>query len=88
MARHWENPEHVKAGVGGMGWLAHICWFLGIVFAVLGIIAAAANITLGLGATNWLLLAIAVLGVGIFPSIGWALGLYLNVIEAKGKKEE
>ncbi|MCW3975313.1 MAG: hypothetical protein NWE86_03615 [Candidatus Bathyarchaeota archaeon] len=36
-----------------------ICFFLGIIFAVIGVIGEVANITLGLSSTIWLLLAIA-----------------------------
>ena len=36
-----------------------ICFFLGIIFAVIGVIGEAANFTLGLSSTIWLLLAIA-----------------------------
>jgi hypothetical protein len=36
-----------------------ICFFLGIIFAVIGVIGEATNLTLGLSSTIWLLLAIA-----------------------------
>jgi hypothetical protein len=36
-----------------------ICFFLGIIFAVIGVVGEAANLTLGLSSTIWLLLAIA-----------------------------
>ena len=36
-----------------------ICFLLGIIFAVIGVIGEAANLTLGLSSTIWLLLAIA-----------------------------
>ncbi|MCW3975499.1 MAG: hypothetical protein NWE86_04580 [Candidatus Bathyarchaeota archaeon] len=36
-----------------------ICFFLGIIFAVIGVIGEVANLTLGLSSTIWLLLAIA-----------------------------
>jgi hypothetical protein len=57
MARHWEDREKVKANIRSEGWSAHICWFLGAVFAVLGIVAGAMNASLGLSSTGWLLLA-------------------------------
>jgi len=43
-----------------MGLQGHVCLFLGIVFAILGIVAGAMNASLGLNSTGWLLLAIAV----------------------------
>ena len=36
-----------------------VCFFLGIIFAVIGVIGEVANLTLGLSSTIWLLLAIA-----------------------------
>lgn len=82
-----EERKHVMTGVGAHGWTCRICWFLGVIFAVLGVIAAAANIALGLGGTNWLLLAIAAFAAGITNCIPHAAGLYLHSLEAKGKKE-
>jgi len=46
--RHWENREKMKARIGSEGAVGHICWVLGVIFAVLGIIADVANVTLGL----------------------------------------
>jgi hypothetical protein len=36
-----------------------ICFLLGIIFTIIGVIGEAANLTLGLSSTIWLLLAIA-----------------------------
>lgn len=88
MVRHWEDREYVKSGVGSSGLLDHICWLLGIVFAVLGVIGEAIDTTLGLESMSWYLLSIAAFGASIFPAIGWAVSWYLRSIEAKGKKKE
>ncbi len=84
--RHWENREYLKASLGSSGMAAHICWFLGIVFAVLGIIADAANITPGLTSMGWFLLAIVTLMVSITMFFGMGLAWYL--ITTDRKKEE
>jgi hypothetical protein len=64
MAYPWEKPvkshEELRPLVRSFGLQAHTCWWLGAVFAVLGIIAGAMNASLGLSSTGWLLLAIAV----------------------------
>ena len=82
-----EERKHVTTGLGAHGWTCRICWLLGIIFAVLGAVAAAADIGLGLGATNWLLLAIAAFAAGIPNCIAFAAGLNIYAIEAKSKKE-
>ena len=52
MAKHYEDREFIKAGLGRSGMLGHLMWFLGAVFAVLGIIADAGSGSLGLSATS------------------------------------
>ncbi|MEJ2047595.1 MAG: hypothetical protein P8X92_06225 [Dehalococcoidia bacterium] len=51
MAYPWEKPvksrEELRPIVRSFGLQAHICWWLGAVFAVLGIIAGAMNASLG-----------------------------------------
>jgi len=87
MVRHWEDREHVKAGVGSSGMLGHVCWLLGIVFALLGVIGDAADVTLGLEPQSWLLLSIVAFIASIPMFIGWAVAWYLRSIEAKGRKK-
>jgi len=84
--RHWEDREHLKASLGSSGMAAHICWLLGIIFAVLGIIADVANITLGLTSMGWFLLSIVTLVVSITMFFGMGLAWYL--ITTDRKKEE
>jgi hypothetical protein len=88
MVKHWKDREYVKAGVGSSGLLAHICWLLGVAFAVLGVIGEAIDTTLGLESMSWYLLSIAAFGASIFPSIGWAVSWYLRSVEPKSKKKE
>jgi len=84
--RHWEDREKLKANLGSMGLQVHISWFLGVIFAVLGIIGDAANVTLGLEPISWFLLAIATFLASITYFIGWAVSWYLSTTEAKKKE--
>lgn len=83
-----KEREHVTTGLGGHGWTCRICWFIGVIFAVVGVIAGFANISLGLGATNWLLLSIAAFASAIVNCIAFAAGLNICAIEGKSKKEK
>jgi hypothetical protein len=83
MARHWEDREALKAGIGRAGQWGHLLWFLGVIFAVLGIIAGVANTPIGLSATSWLLLAIFTMLAGITFFMGWMVAWYLNTIDQK-----
>ena len=84
--RHWEDREKLKAGLRSTGAWGHYCWFLGMIFAVLGIIADAANVTLGLTSTSWFLLAGVTFLAGIPFFIGMAMIWYLKTTDRK--KEE
>jgi uncharacterized membrane protein YdbT with pleckstrin-like domain len=70
------------ADVRTPGLTGHFCYFLAIIFAIIGIVAAAIDADIGLGATNWFLLAIvaAVLSIPFF--MGLALAWFLK--EKKG----
>ena len=77
MPYHWEKREEM-ADARSAGLCGHACWFLSDIFAIIGIVAAAIDADIGLGATNWFLLAIvaAVLGIPFF--MGVALAWYLK----------
>ncbi len=77
MPYRWEKREEV-ADVRLSGLCGHICWYLGAIFAIIGIIAAATGAAIGLGAVTWLLLAIFSMVAGIPFFIGMALGWYLK----------
>ena len=85
MPYRWENRKRM-AEVRGEGLVFHVCWFLGVIFAVLGVIGGAANITLGLEPTYWLLLSIATFAASIPSVIGLAIAWYLRTLEAKKEK--
>ena len=64
-----------------------VLWFLGIIFAVLGVVGDAMNTTLVLQSTFWLLMSIFFCLSGIASWIAWVLAVYLDAMEAKDKKE-
>jgi len=80
------DREQVKASLGSSGLGGHICWFLGAIFAVLGIISDAMNTSLGLEPISWFLLAIAAFLASLAYLIGWAVSWYLETTEAKKKE--
>jgi len=84
--RHWEDREFIKASLRSVGLQAHICWFLGVIFAVLGIIADAANVTLGLESVSWFLLAVFTMMIGMIWFFSVAMAWYLKT--TKAEKEE
>jgi len=86
--RHWEDREKLKASLGSTGMAAHICWFLGVVFVLLGVIGDAVNRTLGLEPNSWFLLSIVTFLVSITMFFGMGLAWYLITTDAKSKKEE
>ena len=92
MKKPWEEPfknrEEMRAALSPMGLMGHVSLFLGIIFAVLGVIADAANATLGLEPTSWLLLAIVACVAGMPAWLTWAISMHLLGMEAKGKKKE
>jgi len=92
MEKPWEKPfknrEEARAALSPMGLAGHICFLLGIVFAVLGIIGDAANATLGLEPISWLLLAIVAFLAGMPAWITWAVAMHLLGIGAESKKTE
>jgi hypothetical protein len=73
--------EKVKGDLKACDRAATVCLLVGPAFAVVGIIADAANRALVLEPTSWLLLAVATLLAGIIFPIGWAVSWYLSTIE-------
>ena len=84
----WNDREQILAAGGGWMMMAHISFFVGFAFLLLGVISDAIDATLGLEPTTWLLLAIAALVFGMCAFIGWHSALHLDAIEAKEEKKE
>ena len=87
-AKPFKDREELIATLRPMGRAFHICWWLGAVFAILGIIAGAMNSALGLQPMYWLLLAIAAFLAGIPMLLTWALAIHSLGIEGESKKGE
>ena len=87
MPYHWEKPvrdrEELRPVIRSMGLGGHISWVLGVIFTVLGIIADAANVTLGLTSISWFLLAIIILVVSVTMFFGMGLAWYLITTDRK-----
>jgi hypothetical protein len=92
MSKPWEKPFENRGAMektlSPMGLMGHVTLFLGIIFAVLGIIADAANVALGLESTSWLLLAIVACVVGMPAWLTWGIAMHLLGMEAKTQKKE
>jgi ABC-type amino acid transport system permease subunit len=90
MAGRWATPikdrEEARKTLNSMGLSFHICEFLGMIFAVIGLIAAAMNRALGLEPLYWFLLAIAAFLAGIPMLVTWALAMNFLGIGGKGKE--
>lgn len=87
MAGDSEVIERVKRDVGLCDKFRSSLMVVGAVFALLGVIGDAANVTLILGSITWLLLAVAFFIASIMPSINWAMAVYLISKEADDKKK-
>ncbi len=88
MVRPWARPfkdrKELLETINSMGLSFQICWFLGAIFAILGIIAGALNVVVGLGPVYWLLLSIAAFLAGIPMLVTWAIAMKLLGV-GKGK---
>ena len=65
------------------GLWTHILWIPGAVFVIIGVVAGAIDARIGLEATHWFLLAIALFAASITQAIGGALAWYLQTTEPK-----
>jgi hypothetical protein len=82
-AKPFESREEAMKTLDQMGAMFHVCYWLGIIFAVIGVIGDAANITLGLSSTIWLLLAIISFLALIPMLVTWAVALHLLSMKIK-----
>ena len=85
MMEMWTGPEFTKRNHGRMGIMGSVATWLGVVFAILGIIGGASNTIIGLHSTSWFLLAIASLILSLGCWLGWAVGIYLHAKETENK---
>jgi hypothetical protein len=92
MMEMWTGPEFTKRNRGRMGIMGSVATWLGVAFAIVGIIGEAriisgASITpLGLYPTSWYLLAIASFVFSLGCWLGWAIGIYLHARETESNE--
>ena len=88
MMESWTEPGFTKNGRGRMGIMGSIATWLGVAFAIIGVISDATTTLIGLSPLSWYFLAIAALIFGLTCWLGWAVGMYFHVKETQGEKEE
>ena len=81
MPKRYEDRKKIVDGLGSMGSMGHILWFLSIIFAVIGVIGEIITETLILTPMSWFLLAIVMILLSIPFYIGWAVAWYLKYLE-------
>jgi hypothetical protein len=87
MMEMWTEPGFTKRNRGRMGIMGSIATWLGVAFAIVGIIAEArGTFVIGLYSTSWYLLAIASLIFSLGCWLGWAVGIYLHAKETESKE--
>ena len=86
MMESWTEPGFTKRGRGSMGIMGSIATWLGVIFAIIGVISEATTTLIGIYPTAWFLLAIASLILGLSFWLGWAVGMYFHVKETQGKE--
>jgi len=83
----WRDPEFTMSNHGMMGVMGSIFVWLGVISVVLGIISQAIDTTIGFEPMFWLVLGVASLLFSLGCWLGWAVGMYLHVLETRSKKE-
>jgi hypothetical protein len=83
----FKNREHVKAEIRRCALAGSVATYLSFLFAALGVIGDALNITLVLQPMIWLLLAIFAGLHAIVPGMHLVVAKHFLGIEAESKKE-
>ena len=82
----YKNREHGIAEIKRCAMAGSISSFLSFLFAVIGIIGDALNMTLGLTSLSWFLLAIFAAVHAVVPNIHLVVAKHFLGIEAESKK--
>jgi len=82
----FKSREHAEAEVRRCALFGDACQYLCFVFAALGVIGDALNITLGLESMSWLLLAIVAGLNAIIGHVHAVVAKHLMGIEAESKR--
>jgi hypothetical protein len=87
MKEMWTESGFTKRNRGRMGIMGSVATWLGVAFAIVGIISEATVTLLGLYPTSWYLLAIASFVFSLGCWLGWAVGIYLHDKETEKETE-
>ena len=87
MKEMWTESGFTKRNRGRMGIMGSVATWLGVAFAIVGIISEATITLLGLYPTSWYLLAIASFVFSLGCWLGWAVGIYLHAREPETESE-
>ncbi len=83
----FKNREEIKTEIRKCDLVGGIILCLGILFALLGVIGDALNITLGLESISWLLLAVFFGLIAIVPKMHSLFAKHLFGIESESKNK-
>ena len=81
MPKRYEDRKKIVDGLGSMGSIGHILWFLSVLFALIGFIIEIIDATFLVTPMSWFLLAIVMILLSIPFYIGWAVAWYLKNTE-------
>ena len=87
MREMWTESGFTKRNRGRMGIMGSVATWLGVAFAIVGIISEATITLLGLYPTSWYLLAIASFVFSLGCWLGWAVGIFLHTRETEKEEE-
>jgi len=87
MKEMWTESGFTKRNRGRMGIMGSVATWLGVAFAIVGIISDATRTIIGFYPTSWYLLAIASLIFSLGCWLGWAVGIYLHARETEKETE-
>jgi len=87
MKEMWTESGFTKRNRGRMGIMGSVATWLGVAFAIVGIISEATVTLLGLYPTSWYLLAIASFVFSLGCWLGWAVGIFLHTRETEKEEE-
>jgi hypothetical protein len=83
----FKSREHVKAEIRRCAWASSIGMMCGFLFAFLGVVSDALNVTLVLKPISWFLFAIFAVVGAIVPTLHLVAAKHILGIETEGRKE-
>lgn len=86
MGKPFKNREEVKTDIRLCDWPASIIGLASFIFAALGVINDALDLTLVLETQTWLLLSIVVAIGALMPHLNFLMARHLYGIESEQKK--